>query len=65
MSKEIEKNEILGDIILKSIDIVTLYGLMAGKLEIDVNVKHFTGNITLSYTQKENNEKITVSRQIK
>jgi len=64
MAKSIEKNEILCDIIQKSLDIIELYGLVAGKLEIDVNVKQITGIVTLSYTQRENNEKITVSRQI-
>lgn len=64
MSKTIEKNEILSDIIQKSIDIVELYGLNHGKIVIDVHVKKESGCVTLSYTQKENNDTITVSRQI-
>lgn len=64
MSKSIEKNEILCDIIQKSIDIFQLYGLMAGKLEINVNTKHQNGFVTISYKQKENGEEIIVSRRI-
>lgn len=64
MSKVIEKNAILSDIIQKSIDIIQLYGLMNGRLVIDVSAKKESGCVTLSYTQKENNETITVSRQI-
>jgi len=64
MAKSIEKNEILCDIIQKSIDIFQLYGLMAGKLIIDLNVIKKSGEIFLTYTQKEENETITVSKRI-
>jgi len=64
MAKSIEKNEILCDIIQKSIDIFQLYGLMAGKLEINVNVVQSSGFVKISYTQVENEEEITVSRRI-
>ena len=64
MSKIVEKNILLGDIIQKSLDIIQLYGLNKAKLVVEVNTDMASGNIFLTYTQKENEEKITISRKI-
>lgn len=64
MSKTIEKNEILSDIMQKSIDIIELYGLNKAKLVVEVNLNMKSSCVFISYTQKENSEQITISRKI-
>lgn len=64
MSKVIEKNAILSDIIQKSLDIIQLYGLNSAELTVKVNARMVSGGVFISYTQKENDQEITISRKI-